>query len=142
MDHFGVDFLSDVRWKQRFSNFKKALGQLESAVTLSDERELSALERAGLIKAFEFTFELSWDVMKDYLLESGVSGIVGSKGAIREAFSNGLISDGEGWMEMVSNRNLASHTYDDDTAENLANTIRQKYLGLFKEFSRRMKEAL
>ena len=57
---------NDIRWQQRFSNFQKALEQLEKAINLSEERELSNLEKQGLIQAFEFTHELSWNVMKDF----------------------------------------------------------------------------
>ncbi len=129
---------TDIRWKQRFSNFTKALSRLSSAVALSDERNLSDLEISGLIKSFEFSFELSWNVMKDYLSEQGISDIVGSKGAIRHAFSNGIISDGEVWMKMISDRNLASHTYDEETATKLVASIKNSYLPLFKLFAQTM----
>lgn len=131
---------ADIRWKQRFENFKKAFSQLESAVDLSKERDLSELEISGLIKAFEFTFELSWNVMKDFLTNQGISGIIGSRDAIRQAFSNSLISDGESWMKMISDRNLASHTYDEKTAQSLFSMIEEKYLGLFKAFSQKMED--
>ncbi|MBQ9282823.1 MAG: nucleotidyltransferase substrate binding protein [Treponema sp.] len=131
---------ADIRWKQRFENFKKAFSQLETAVDLSKKRDLSELEISGLIKAFEFTFELSWNVMKDFLTNQGISGIIGSRDAIRLAFSNSLISDGESWMKMISDRNLASHTYDEKTAQSLFSMIKEKYLGLFKAFSQKMED--
>jgi len=53
----------DIRWQQRFANYKKALRQLQSAVELSDQRELSQLEKQGVIQAFEFTHELAWNVL-------------------------------------------------------------------------------
>ena len=85
----------DVRWKQRFVNFKKALAQLEDAVILSKQRELSRLEKQGVIQAFEFTHELAWNVLKDYLEDQGEQNIRGSKDATRYAFRVSLITDGE-----------------------------------------------
>ena len=69
----------DIRWKQRFANYKKALLTVKNAVALAAERDLSDLEKQGLIQGFEFTFELAWNVMKDYLEEQGITGIIGRK---------------------------------------------------------------
>ena len=89
----------DIRWEQRFSNYKRALSQLINAVNLSNERELSDLEDQGLIQAFEFTHELAWNVIRDYFEYQGNSSIIGSHDASREAFQKGLIVYGEGWMD-------------------------------------------
>ncbi|GHV90889.1 nucleotidyltransferase [Spirochaetia bacterium] len=130
----------DVRWVQRFENYKKALATLERAVNLASERPLTELEQQGLIKGFEFTFELSWNVMKDYLSDMGIIGIIGSKGAIRQAFNSGLITEGQLWMNMADSRNLISHTYDEKTAAILAADITGKYITEFENFSRKMSE--
>ena len=82
----------DIRWKQRLANYRKAASQLSSAVDLAQTRELSELERQGLIQAFEFTQELAWNVMKDYFLYQGNTAITGSRDAIREAFQKGLLA--------------------------------------------------
>ena len=121
----------DVRWKQRFSNFKKALIQLEGAVTLSQQRELSQLEKQGVIQAFEFTHELAWNVLKDYLEDQGEQNIRGSKDATRSAFKVSLITEGELWMAMIQSRNISSHTYDEETAELLFIAIVVDYCPLF-----------
>jgi nucleotidyltransferase substrate binding protein (TIGR01987 family) len=113
----------DVRWRQRFQNYRLALARLTDAVSLSRERPLSDLEQQGLIQAFEFTHELGWKVLKDYLEEQGFGEIMGSKGAAREAFKNGLIADGEAWMDMIRARNLTSHTYQAAVAEGIARDI-------------------
>ena len=113
----------DIRWKQRFQNYKKALSTVKSAVELASCRELSDLEKQGMIQGFEFTFELAWNVMKDYLEEEGITGIIGSKSAVRHAFNKGLIEDGQVWMDMVEARNISSHTYDEQTAEELFKKI-------------------
>lgn len=121
----------DIRWQQRFSNFKKALIQLEEAVELSKERLLSKLEKQGVIQAFEFTHELAWNVLKDYLSDQGYQNIKGSKDTTRAAFKAELILDGEQWMNMIQSRNLSSHTYDEHTAEQLITEIIGVYFPLF-----------
>ncbi len=129
---------SDIRWRQRFQNFQKALGQLNNAVALASQRPLSDLEKQGLIQAFEFTHELAWRVMKDFFVFQGNTAITGSRDATREAFQNDLVADGEGWMEMILSRNLTSHTYNQDLADEIADKITSRYHGLFKVFEKRM----
>jgi len=121
----------DVRWKQRFFNFNKALTQLEGAVSLSRQRKLSQLEKQGVIKAFEFTHELAWNVLKDYLEDQGEQNIRGSKDATRAAFKVSLITEGELWVSMIQSRNISSHTYDEETAESLFIAIINDYYPLF-----------
>ena len=128
----------DIRWKQRFQNYKKALLTIKNAVELSASRELSDLEKQGVIQGFEFTFELAWNLMKDYLEEQGITGIIGSKNAIRHAFNKGLIDDGEVWMDMVKDRNIASHVYDDETAEDLFIAIINTYYSQFNKLAEKM----
>nr|VFJ56069.1 MAG: nucleotidyltransferase substrate binding protein, HI0074 family [Candidatus Kentron sp. DK] len=73
----------DIRWRQRFDNYRQALARLRDAVALRQQRPLSDLEQQGLIKAFEFTHELAWNVMKDYFEYQGNTRITGSRDAIR-----------------------------------------------------------
>lgn len=105
-----------------------------SAVRLADSRPLSELEQQGLIQAFEFVFELAWNLLKDYFLYQGLADISGPRDAIRTAFKQGLIADGEGWMEMIKSRNLSSHTYD----EAIANAICAKILGSYHQLFERL----
>ena len=121
----------DIRWQQRFTHYKKALLQLQSAVELSKQRSLSILEKQGVIQAFEFTHELAWNVLKDYLQDQGNQNVKGSKDATREAFKVALIADGEQWMAMIQSRNVSSHTYDERTAEELVSVIIKYYFPLF-----------
>jgi len=127
----------DIRWKQRFGNYLYAFAALQRAVSLARQRDLSELEQQGLIQAFEFTHELAWNVLKDYLEEMGIAGIIGSKGATREAFKNGLISDGESWMEMIRARNLSSHTYNQDTANEVVTNILSRFYPAFDQMTAR-----
>ena len=113
----------DLRWIQRFQNYRQALSRLTAAVKLSRERPLSELEQQGLIQGFEYTHELGWNVLKDYLEAQGFVSVIGSKGATREAFKNGLVEDGEAWMDMIKARNLTSHTYKTEVAEDIVKDI-------------------
>ena len=128
----------DIRWKQRFQNYKKALVTLKNAVELAASRSLSDLEKQGMIQGFEFTFELAWNVMKDYLREQGIAGIDGSRDTVRHAFKNDLIEDGQVWMDMIKDRNLASHVYDEKTAEALVTAIISIYYPLFNILAEKM----
>ena len=128
----------DIRWKQRFQNYKKAFATLKSAVELAEKRELSDLEKQGTIQGFVFTFELAWNVMKDYLEDQGITGIIGSKNAVRHAFNKGLIEDGQVWMDMINGRNLVSHSYDEETAEKLLKKIIENFYSHLAELVEKM----
>lgn len=130
----------DLRWKQRFSNFKKAVVSLEVGGKLFAVSGLSELEKQGVIQGFEFTHELSWKVMQDFLKEKGETSIYGSKDATRLAFNRGLISNGEGWVGMIKDRNLSSDTYQEEVAEKIFNNIVDIYYPLFKQFEVKMDE--
>ena len=122
----------DTRWLQRFSNYQKAMLTLSDAADLAATRALSNLEQQGLIQGFEFTHELAWNVLKDYLEEQGFVGLIGSKNATREAFKNALITDGDVWMDMIKARNMTSHTYSTDIAQGIATDILQRFYPAFK----------
>lgn len=133
-----IDKMEDIRWKQRFSNYTNAFEQLQEAVDLSGERELSMLEKQGLIQAFEYTHELAWNVMKDFLEYQGNQNVKGSRDAIREAFKVALIEDGETWMETIQTRNATSHGYDKEMAKEVVNTIINDYMEIFSKFEKEM----
>ncbi len=122
--------MEDIRWQQRLVNYRKAYRQLELAVTM---KSFSEIERDGLIHRFGYTYELAWNLLKDYLEEQGNTGIQGSKDAFRLAFQNGLITKGEIWMEMVKSRRLSSHTYNEETANEIANAVINQYFSLFTD---------
>lgn len=130
--------MEDIRWKQRFDNFTRALHQLTQAVELSRQRELSDLEKQGVIHGFEFVHELAWNVLKDFLEYEGIQGIVGSRGAVREAFKHALIDDGALWMDMIEKRNLSSHTYNKEVAEGLISAIIGGYHSAFLALQQEM----
>ncbi len=124
----------DIRWKQRFQRFRNALAQLGEAIDLQQQRSLSNLEKQGFIKAFEFTHELAWQVMKDYLVYQGNTRIMGSRDAIREAFQNNMIADGDSWMEMIKSRNKAVHLYDEAIVNDVIYRTTTTYYPLYVDF--------
>ena len=124
---------ADTRWQKRFENYRRALARLREAVELAQQRSLSDLERQGLIQAFEFTHELSWKTLKDFLGSRGVSDLFGSRDATREAFTQGLIADGECWMAMIRHRNLSIHAYDEATISEIVTAVIDAYLSAFLE---------
>ena len=132
----------DVRWIQRFSNYRKALIQLGKAVNIvsalsnisSDQNDLLA---EGLIQRYEYTHELAWKVMKDYEEYQGITDIMGSRDAIRVALRAGILDD-DRWMDTISDRNLTSHNYDDETAKHIVNNIINVYYPLFVKFETTM----
>ena len=129
--------MNDERWRQRFSNYLKALQTLRRAVDLAERRDLSELEQQGLVQGFEFTHELAWNVLKDYLEDQGVMGLIGSKDATRTAFQNGLIDEGEVWMQMIKSRNLSSHTYNLEIAEEIVENILTRFHPAFEALAKR-----
>ena len=134
--------MKDVRWTQRFDNYRKALRRLSQAVEIVSagekrgEEEIDLL-REGLIQRFEYTHELAWKVMKDYAEYQGYVDVRGSRDAFRLAFEMGLISD-KRWMDSIADRNLTSHNYDDETAEEIYQTIVEVYYPLFLDFEKKM----
>ncbi|RYC69061.1 nucleotidyltransferase substrate binding protein [Spirosoma sordidisoli] len=139
----------DIRWQQRFANYKKALAKLDQAVIRIKanyyrhdvfQEELFAEEdeliKEGLIQRFEYTHELAWNVMKDFLMERGTTPIYGSRDATRAAFATGLIKNGEAWMAMIASRNKTSHTYtyNQATADEIFIDILELYHPEFLNF--------
>ena len=132
--------IPDVRWRQRFQSYRKAFAQLSAGAALARTRKLSELEQQGLIQAFEFTHELAWNVLKDYLTEQGITGIVGSRGASRKAFESGLILEGDDWMAMIAARNRTSHTYNQKTADEIVTAILASFVPAFEKLESKFKE--
>ena len=127
----------DIRWQQRFSNYKKALAQLTKFMK---KKKLNELEEQGLIQAFEYTHELAWKTLSDFIKNKGNIDIFGSKDATREAFSLGLIEDGEVWMDMIKSRNLTSHTYNEETTIQITKAIINKYNIAFIALEKKLDE--
>ncbi|HEV2806018.1 MAG TPA: nucleotidyltransferase substrate binding protein [Chthoniobacterales bacterium] len=130
----------DIRWKQRLNSFAKAFHRLAAAAALAQQRELTDLEEQGLIQAFEFTHELAWKTLKDFLESKGARDIYGSKDATREAYTARLIENGEIWMAMIASRNQTSHSYNEDLAGEIRQSILASYVREFEKFHSKFRE--
>jgi nucleotidyltransferase substrate binding protein (TIGR01987 family) len=127
---------ADIRWQLRFSNYNRALAQLETFV---DPPALNEREHQGLIKAFEYNFELAWNTLMDLLRSQGNTTLLGSCDTLREAFPLGLIDVGESWMLMIQDRNLTSHSYNRATADAIAAQVLKNYLPCFQQLIQRLR---
>lgn len=126
--------MKDIRWKQRFENFQKVFKQLSTAIDLEKDRNLSEIEQQGFIKAFEFTFELAWNVLKDYLQSQNVDAKF-PREAIKQAFQHDLIKNGEIWLDMLEKRNLLAHTYEESRAITAIEVISKDYYPQIKKMN-------
>jgi len=127
----------DIRWKQRFENYSKAVHRLSEGLDVSDNNSPDLLKE-GVIQRFEFTHELAWKLMKDYLVYEGIQNITGSRSATREAFNKGLIDNGQVWMDMIESRNITVHTYREDILEKELLKIKTHYAPLLYSFYEKM----
>ena len=132
----------DILWIQRLEKFQCASAFLQRGIGLSQTRALSELEKLGLIQAFEFTHELSWLLIQDFLLDQGVAGISGSRDAVREAVVRQLLPQGDEsvWMAMIRSRNLTSHTYNPAVAREIAELIVDRYGSVFQQLADLMQQ--
>ena len=129
----------DGRWQQRFSNYRRALEQLEG---FFEPPTLNEREQQGLIKAFEYTFELAWNTLRDLLRSQGNADLLCSRDTLREAFRVNLISDGEAWILMIQDRSLTSHAYNRATTLDIEARIRGAYLSCFQALRTRLERRL
>jgi nucleotidyltransferase substrate binding protein (TIGR01987 family) len=128
----------DIRWKQHFENFDKAFTLLADALKRGPAG-LSLLEKEGVIQRFEYSFELGWKTLKDYLEAGGlVITPVTPRQVLKEAFAAKVIDDGQAWIDMLDHRNLLAHTYDSSTFENAVDAIAERYLDALANLHRRL----
>lgn len=116
--------VSEARWRERFEDYKKAVLRMQEAL---GKKNFSELEKDGVIQRFEFTFELAWKTLKDYLEDQSFADISSPKKAIQKAFESGLIGDGNIWIEMQEDRNRMSHLYNQSESEKIFENIKDKY---------------
>ncbi len=121
------------RWIQRFNNYQKALTQLGKGVELASERELTDLEKEGVIQRFKYTQELAGNVVKDFYVSLGDQNTQGSRDAFQLAFEHGLITSGKELLDSINTRNKTSHAYNREKAEAIFHDIVTRYYGAFEE---------
>lgn len=121
---------NNVRWKQRFENFEKAYNQLSDAVVRFDT--LDDLAKEGLVQRFEYTFELAWKTLKDFL-ESQGEDVKFARDVIKKGFNTEIIVKGEVWLEMLQKRNLMAHTYNENHFNEVLDSIVNTYYDEIKQ---------
>lgn len=126
------------RWLERLSTFKNAIARMAEVIAITKQRALNPFERDSLIKRFEFSYEMAWKLMMSYEKENGITGLVGSKDVVRQAYSMSLIDNGEAWLEMIDARNKTSHIYDEEMAVDVIDEIINTYHPLFQELEKKM----
>ena len=125
------------RFKQRLNEFSNALERLKEGLTKSADDDLYI---DGILQRFEFTFELSWKTIKDYMEYQGIITKIGSpREIIKTGFAEGIIDDGEAWIKMMLSRNTLSHIYDEITSRNIYKEIKSEYVELFEKLENKLK---
>ena len=128
------------RWEQRAKSFDRAYLLLAEAVD-ADEDSLSELEKEGVIQRFEYTFELAWKTLNDYLLHQGLQPEpVTPRAVIKQPFSAGIIEEGQGWIDMLEHRTFMSHAYDRGRFLEAFQAIRTRYCGYLGQLSQWFKK--
>jgi len=128
---------SEIRWLYRFDNLKKAFNTLKNDVELSNKKNLTDIEKRGLIQAFEYTYELSWNTIKDFYFYNGIVDIQGSRDAFKMAYNKGLITS-DTLIQSIRSRQLTSHTYNEEIIENIFEDIINKYYFAFEELIKKL----
>lgn len=125
---------ADIRWKQRFDNFERAYLLLKSGLEEKPFDAFSMLEKEGIIQRFEYSYDLAWKVLKDYLEHTGVVlEQITPRDVIKKAFAANIIPDGKIWIAMVEHRNLMSHTYSQKAFETVIDAIRHHYVDVLEQ---------
>lgn len=128
----------DIRWKQRFQNYEKAFKRLERAIAVVKATPDDDLLQSGLVQTYEYTFELAWKTLKDYLELEGFL-LRSPRETIRQGFQSGYIADAEDWLQALADRNLTTHLYDDEVVRRVLADIFERYFFLLQEFYRTFK---
>jgi nucleotidyltransferase substrate binding protein (TIGR01987 family) len=122
--------IQDIRWQQRLHNFNKAMNHLGNALQIEQP---DLVQKAGIIQLFEMSFELAWKLLKDFLEEQGFLDVKSPRAALKKAFEIGLIAHGHEWMQLLEDRNLTAHTYDEEKATEMEQLIDAKYYPIMKD---------
>lgn len=133
--------MDDIRWKQRFENFERAYINFKIVIDELNKNPDNLIHKMAIIQAYEMVFELGWKTLKDFLTEKRVK-VDFPRNIIKEAFAYEIIEDGEIWIKMLDDRNLTSHTYDEQIATRVVNDIKDKYYPALKQVYNYFKKEL
>lgn len=123
----------DIRWKQRFQNYEKAFHRLSRAINVVKATPDDDLLQSGLVQTYEYTFELAWKTLKDYLELEGFI-LRSPRETIRQGFQSGYITNAEDWLQALSDRNLTVHIYDDEIISRVLKDIFERYFFILQTF--------
>ena len=129
----------DIRWKQLFQNYEKAFKRLSRAIEVVKSAPDDDLLQSGLVQTYEYTFELAWKTLKDYLTLEGFE-VRSPRETIRQGFQSGYIMNGEDWLQALADRNLTTHIYDNEIIIRVLNGIFERYFFLLQDFYVSFKE--
>lgn len=129
----------DIRWKQRFQNYEKAFKRLSHAIEVVKSAPDDDLLQSGLVQTYEYTFELAWKTLKDYLTLEGFE-VRSPRETIRQGFQSGYIMNGEDWLQTLADRNLTTYIYDDEIIAQVLSDIFERYFFLLQDFYISFKE--
>lgn len=132
MEILGTDN-QDIRWKQRFQNYEKAFNRLSRAIEIVRITPDDDLLQFGLVQTYEYTFELAWKTLKDYLEMEGFL-LRSPRETIRQGFQSGYITNAEDWLQALADRNLTVHIYDDEIIARVLKDIYERYFFILQEF--------
>lgn len=124
----------DIRWKQRFQNYEKAFGRLVRAIEVVKATPDDDLLQSGLVQTYEYTFELAWKTLKDYLESEGFL-LRSPRETIRQGFQSGFIVNAEDWLQALADRNLIDHIYDDEVMARVLKDVFERYFFILQEFN-------
>lgn len=129
-----MEFKNEIRWKQRFQNFSRAYALLNSVLEENNIDDLSNLEQEGVIQRFEYTYELAWKTLKDYLEYNGANiSEITARNVFKEAYSSGIIENADVFIDMMFSRNLLSHTYDFNKFRDILSKVKKDYLPVLSD---------
>ncbi|MBE8158879.1 MAG: nucleotidyltransferase [Betaproteobacteria bacterium] len=131
----------EIRWHYRFKNFSRALDLLQTP--LETGAPLNDLELSGIIRRFQYTFELAWKLLKDRMEYAGIKiPAVAPRTVIKEAFAAKFIANGDAWLDMLEARNNTSHNYDSEKFEKIMDNICHNYIGLLHDLHAKLNAEL
>ena len=130
--------MKEIRWKYRFDNFAKSFKVLKRSLEIENPSEV---ERGGVIQFYEMSFELAWKMIKDYLQEEGFE-VKSPRAAIKQGIQMELLDDPYKWMDALEDRNLTAHTYDEETAIRVYDSIKKSYFPILNNLYDLLKKQL
>lgn len=127
------------KFKEKYEKLVSAVERLDEAVSDYEKVKLTSV-RDGVIQRFEFCTELAWKTLREYLIEQGYTEVNSPKSVLRLAFSDGIVDDEQGWLNILDSRNITSHVYDEETADTVFRSIKTSYTALFKKLTEKLKQ--